>query len=143
MRLQRAGVTLAAAVTPDADLVAFITGDREHFVRTLGLQPWEDTPLVNRKGVCTTGHQIASEETEGSGCHDQHVAWALRQRLIAELETRGGFRWADLTADEETARRAWGALSAVAREQLGVPEETWAEIATRAGWKLQEATDGA
>ncbi len=62
-------------------------------------------------------------------------ALAFRRRLIAEIEARGGFTFADLKhADDEAASAAWGHLADVA-ESVGVPEEQWAEIAGAAGWE--------
>ena len=135
------------ASSPEA-LKAFIIGDRDYFVRTLQLEPWEDSPLVLRRDRCTQGHAIDARESETGGCHDQHQAHVLRGRIIAELEARGGFRWAELDdRDVVVARVAWGRLASVA-EAVGVPEETWAAVLRAAGWEgwwtpdEEEASDG-
>jgi hypothetical protein len=111
-------------------LRAFLVGDRGYFVRELQLEPWQDSPLVNRM-VCTQGHPIASEDFEGCGCHDQHMAWALRQRIVAAIERRGRFRWANLrSGDDAAAVAAWAGLASVAAA-VGVSEAMWNNLFTR------------
>jgi hypothetical protein len=133
----RAAVPSRPVAKSKAVLRAFLTGDREYFVRTMALQPWEDSPLVDRKAVCTHGHPIDGN-FPGWGCHDQHTAWAVRQELIAEIARRGRLSWAQLDdPDDDKARLAWGALAHVA-EAVGVPEERWEQILRNAGWKVME-----
>jgi hypothetical protein len=113
----------------EAAILAFITGDREYFVRTLGLMPWQDSPLVDRPGVCTHGHPIV-DSMPNYGCGDQHEAHALRQKIIAELERLGSFRFADLDAEGPASDRAWAALEALYRD-LGLEPDDYLRRARR------------
>jgi hypothetical protein len=84
-------VQAAPASGPTIDramLRAFLAGDQEYLARVLNLEPWEDSPLVDRPGECTQGHPIATP-MPGWGCHDQHAAYALRQRILAKIERDG------------------------------------------------------
>jgi hypothetical protein len=127
-------------VTPEA-IRAFLTGDEAYFRRALGLEePWQDTPLVDRRDRCTAGHAIKAA-MPGHGCHDQHAAWALRRQLIAELERRGRFHFADLdNPSEDEARVAWGRLADVARA-VGISEQEWVTVLRASGWEDLRADD--
>jgi hypothetical protein len=129
---QKLGIAPAAGRTADPDIIehlrAFLRGDREHFVRVLQLQPWQDTPLTDRRDRCTQRHPLEDRTEPGHGCRDQHQAWALRGRLIDEIERRGRFRFADLDADGDLAAAAWDRLAAVTK-RVGVRETEWKRIA--------------
>lgn len=118
----------------DAMLAAFITRDRDYFRALPEFSgAWMDTPLVDRPGRCTHGHALEATML-GHGCNDQHQAHQLRQHLIAEVERRGGFRWAALADPHEgIAWAAWLKLSGVA-EDCGVTGERWREILA-ASWE--------
>jgi hypothetical protein len=124
----------------DAVLAAFLAADANALRRELGLEVWQNTPLV---GVPCSSDQHG----EGFGrCFCNVVE--MRGQIIEELEQRGGFAWSDLydDPDDDKARLAWRALAHVA-EAVGVPEERWAQILRNAGWKVvetdqQEDSDG-
>lgn len=88
-----------------------------------GLAPGRKELRAFIKGLGRHGHP--------AGCHGSHDACLP---LIRELERRGGFRWNDLDADTETARAAWGALSAAALDELGLSDAAWSRVLVSAGW---------
>jgi hypothetical protein len=109
------------AVTTEA-IRAFLTGDQAWLRAHLAIDPWDNSP-------CCAFAEPDAVRTEGD-----HRALAYRQRLIAEIERLGAFRFDDLKAeDNATAAAAWTALAVVA-EQGGVDASTWDAIAARAGW---------
>jgi hypothetical protein len=60
----------------------------------------------------------------GCGCGSQHEAWALRRRLIGEIERLGGFSWPNLThADPVVTAAARAGLRRAARA-VGQRENT-------------------
>lgn len=113
----------------DAVLRAFILGDVEGIRQALGLMVWENTPLaVHRGNVCDYCRLPIDGPGGGqpAGCVNNHEQWALRQRLIAELEARGRLRWDDLaSADLDAFTQAWDRLEDLT-VRLGIADEAWA-----------------
>ena len=123
----------------DAVLRAFIADDIPAIREALAIPAYDATPLHGFKtGVCDYCDRAigAVPVSRGSeGCRNNHEVWATRVRIIAELERRGGFRWADLQhPDEVTARAAWVGLATVS-DDLGVEPEAFMRVAARAGWE--------
>jgi hypothetical protein len=119
----------------DTVLAAFVSADADALRHELGLEVWENTPLV---GVPCR----AVDHGPAIGACFCNVV-DMRRRIIAEIERRGAFRFADVNHEDDTrAGAAWDALGRVA-EQAGVDTETWERIRRAAGWEKteQEASD--
>ena len=125
---QKLGIAVPKAPSAKIDdhaIRAFLLGDARALGGTFGFTPWDPTPLVpwelHPSSACRT--PVARR------------ARAIRRQIIAALEARGGFTYADLEgrADEDRSRRAWWRLGSVAGA-VGIDQAQWDATLIKAGW---------
>jgi hypothetical protein len=67
---------------------------------------------------------------------NNHAMHALRGRLLAEVERRGGFKWRDLQAPDESTAAAACRRLALLCEDLGIATSTWVALFDRLGFDV-------
>jgi hypothetical protein len=129
---------------PAPVVAAFITGmvngDDGPIRAALALPVWDNTPLCIFPGGCDYCHRAVDDPPAtavAAGCANNHEVWALRLRIVGEIERLGRFRFDDLDAtDNAVSEAAWAGLDRVAR-RVGIPAEEWDQIAYE-----EEPSDG-